>query len=659
MQYSTPCFAWAASLCVQTGVDDTLLDPASRALTFALTAMVNGSSFCAQATCDFYAVPVLRAYLALRTLAGPATVASWTTLLQSLDPAKTYELTGQNWELTAAAGEFIRMQQLGFSNGYANWSYWEARIGRLATLGTGGGFWEPNGQFQDNYNGEEQQIKTSPHAYDAFADGYTTLLLHIGYNSSAAPEQYPYAPYLGELMSRGVWTHALFQGPWGEIPVGGRSGQHQWNEALMAAQYELNAVAAMQAGDEQAACMLRRSARLSHASLRRWIREDGALQIVKNWVEDPTQRWGYESYSFFSQYNLLPMAWLANAYEAATDDDSILECATLADVGGVAFALPYSSFRKVFASTQGTYVEVMTGADPEYDSTGFYRVQFKGCAAAAAGRTSGGGAACPTTLGSLVGPTAAPPLNGAAPFNVATAIGGVWWNLAGDAPGTRHSLANHTLATVLASVFSPGPSNSPAQATFTVQYVLWGDGILVTEVYNVSPGLVQVTTALSVPGAAALFHLMASAATGTCASSPCTLMPPASPAEHAAVLAGDVEALLRVKPSQHLHVPDAPIFTGFGVQFPAFLYDGRTNYTVAVDPAGCNCTTVDGGAEGAVAYTVHPAPGRALSWAYNASLQVASRNGVVSPVYASEPVTGNSPSISFSVSVLRAAAAGA
>ena len=50
---------------------------------------------------------------------------------------------------------------------------------------------------------------------------------------------------LESITRRAAYTHALFQGPWGEIPVGGRSGQHFWNEALMAAQYELATTAAV------------------------------------------------------------------------------------------------------------------------------------------------------------------------------------------------------------------------------------------------------------------------------------------------------------------------------------------------------------------------------------------------------------------------------
>lgn len=676
MQYSTPCFAWASALLVQEGVDATLLDPATRALTFAIQSMYNGSAFCAQATCDFYALPVMRAFLTLRPLVSPSIVSTWTSMLQGLDPNKTYEFTGQNWELTAAAGEFIRMQQLGWTNSAGNWSLWEGRIARLATLGLGGGFWNPNGQFQDNYNGQEQQAVTSPHAYDAFADGYSTILLDLGYDSPSSPDSYPFRTYLEPLMrDRAPWTHALFQGPWGEIPVGGRSGQHQWNEALMAAQYEMAAVRAWKGGDNASACMFRRAARTSLASIRRWIRPaDGALQIVKNWFMDPKQRWGYETYSFFSQYNVLPMAWLANAYvtTASGDNDAIPECSSLADTGGVAFALPYSTFRKVFASAQGTYVEVMTGGDAEYDSTGLYRVHFNGCAVGSGGGSSG--QPCATTVGSLMGPSAAPPLSASLPLGVASAIGGVWWSLPGDAPGYRRSLANHTLGTVLASIFTPAPGNSPESVAFTVQYILWAEAVLVTEKYSVQPGLVSVTSSLSLAGPSSLLALLHATAQGK-GEVGTVYMPPAKTEEEEAIRASDLPALLRLRPfGTSLPAPlrqtllegaagssgAGGAFQSFGLQWPAMLYDGRTNYTVSVNPGGCNCSIVDGGAsEGAIAYSVQPAPGHAVTWdALTPGLQVPTRNGLITPLYAAIPVASDSPSVSHTITIQRPASQG-
>ena len=77
------------------------------------------------------------------------------------------EITGNNWELTAAAGEYDRMVRRQWNNDPSsfNFTFWETRVGRLITvLGPGGGFWTPDGVFNDNTGAP----KVSPMAYDAF-----------------------------------------------------------------------------------------------------------------------------------------------------------------------------------------------------------------------------------------------------------------------------------------------------------------------------------------------------------------------------------------------------------------------------------------------------------------------------------------------------------
>ena len=76
-------------------------------------------------------------------------------------------LPGNNWELTAAAGEYDRIVKRGWNNDPTklNWTFWESRIGRLTSvLGEEGGFWTLDGIFNDNTGAN----KVSPMAYDAF-----------------------------------------------------------------------------------------------------------------------------------------------------------------------------------------------------------------------------------------------------------------------------------------------------------------------------------------------------------------------------------------------------------------------------------------------------------------------------------------------------------
>jgi hypothetical protein len=166
-------------------------------------------------------------------------------------------------------------------------------------------------------------------------------------------------PTYNELNRRGAIMSLLMQSPWGEVPTGARSSQHTWNEACSTVVFEYwaNVYAAsvsptavkhscarvslccdcgvccecgevccavlccpwyvpcgmtchgMQ-GNVSLASAFKRASALSLASLSRWKRPTGEWNIVKNRF-DPSLRHGYEDYSFFSQYNLLPASMLS------------------------------------------------------------------------------------------------------------------------------------------------------------------------------------------------------------------------------------------------------------------------------------------------------------------------------------------------------------
>ena len=97
------------------------------------------------------------------------------------------------------------------------------------------------------------------------------------------------------------------------------------------------------------------------------------MYIVKNFFE-PELRFGFEGYSFHSQYNLMTAAVLATASVFA--DDSIPEGPTFAESGG--FVVTLATFHKVIANAHGLYVELDTNAEPFHDSTGLVRLHKAG-----------------------------------------------------------------------------------------------------------------------------------------------------------------------------------------------------------------------------------------------------------------------------------------
>jgi hypothetical protein len=355
IQYSTPCYAWAATALLGEEEPPNLLESAARALECALEELVFGGA--AEGHGDFFTFPILLAYEGLRERVPTERRARWEQLLREIEPRTAYryvlsdsatavQLPSPNWNVVAVAGEFLRYQA-----GFADQAFVERYLNLHVPLFTA------EGLYRDPH---------VPMAYDHFPRHFLAVVLERGYTGQ-------HREALEKLIDRGAWTSLLMQSPCGEWPTGGRSGQHQWNEAMQCVTYEVWARRKQREGDFVAACAFKRAARLALQAIRRWVRPSGELWIVKNRF-DPAVRHGYEYYSFHSQYNLLAASMLATAHLFA--DDSIPEGPAPADVGGFVLHLP--DFHKVIANAGGLYLELDTAADPSFNSTGLLRVHKVG-----------------------------------------------------------------------------------------------------------------------------------------------------------------------------------------------------------------------------------------------------------------------------------------
>jgi hypothetical protein len=346
-QYSTPAFALAAGVLCASGRNRSLLPAAVRAMETASADLAAGKA--ADGHADFYTVLLGHADKVLAPVAPGDAVRRWRDSLRAVVPATIYRVQPDapainNWNLVAASGEWLRTR-----DGYASTVEWiEASLARQM------GHVTADGMYRD---------PNDPMAYDHFARLWLLDLAEEGYRGA-------HAAALDTLLERAAWMSLFMQSPHGELPCGGRSAHHQWNEAEQAVTFETLARRVHARGDRVAAGAFKRAARLSLRSVARWIRPTGELWIVKNRV-DPALRHGYETYSFHSQYNLLAAAMLALAWQRA--DETIAERACPADTGGHAFSLQ-PAFHKVFLGAGGYFVEVDTGADPHYNPTGILRV---------------------------------------------------------------------------------------------------------------------------------------------------------------------------------------------------------------------------------------------------------------------------------------------
>ena len=117
IQYSTPCFAFAAATVATTGVAPEYLEPAMRALDSALWQLGGDASkmHCASGHSNFFTFPSVKAFDLLKPHAAPARLANWTLWLNQMNPFG-YAATEGNWGLVAVAGEFDRMVLHGYGN---------------------------------------------------------------------------------------------------------------------------------------------------------------------------------------------------------------------------------------------------------------------------------------------------------------------------------------------------------------------------------------------------------------------------------------------------------------------------------------------------------------------------------------------------------------
>jgi hypothetical protein len=449
IQYATPAFANAAAVLVVHNNRPDLLESSSKAMDWATRRLAERKA--ASYHEDFYPTMIAHTYRLLKPHVPSERVARWESDIRRINPYQTYRMAmgSMNWNIVSLSGEAM-FQNLGLRK---NSAYVKESL-----AAQGYHFKSPYGLYLEG-----------PMAYDHFPRIFLADILAQGYAG-------PYSKELGEALNRAAITSLFMQSPWGELPAGGRSAHHQWNEAEQCVTYEIYAAKAQKEGDEQLAGIYKRAAHLALASMQRWVRPSGEMQIVKNWV-DPAKRHAYEVYSHHSQYNLLPMAMLANAYKYAASTETVAERPAPADQGGYILEIP--ELHKVFANAGGTYVELDTKGDSHYDATGLIRVHAKGVS---------------PQLGPSDSVLAHPTYNSPNPAPYSSGIGAAWQK----ADGSWQTLGGID-SKAIKNVTVKALEQLPGRIVFDVTYEGDFGGIArVVEHYILMPSGVELTT--EVPG---------------------------------------------------------------------------------------------------------------------------------------------------------------
>ena len=354
-QYSTPCYALSVALLNAAGriTESDLFDSGVKAMSCAVDEMYENR--CAHNHGEFFIQPIMMAMDLYEGVVPDELSVEWKNKIATVDPYLLYKdnlnrkKKCYNHNVVALAGEYLRVRK---------------------GIDFGGEFFERHMKHQEQYmsdNGMYIDNPTNPPmVYDEFTRQFLASIMVEGYDG-------PSHDFYCDRLLNGAWTSLFMQSPYGEVPCGGRSAQHIWNEAAAAVTYEIYAAQYQAAGRSAEARAFKRAAHKSIQSIMRWGRPDGSGYIVKNRYPIEAMH-GYESYSAQSQYNLLACWLMAVAYLYA--DDSIPEAPAPSDVGG--YVIPMTDvYHKVFANAAGNYVEYELSADPRYNATGIVRIHLK------------------------------------------------------------------------------------------------------------------------------------------------------------------------------------------------------------------------------------------------------------------------------------------
>ena len=311
---------------------------------------------------DFWMRELATAFMALEPIAEASRLEGWRRDLARVDPERAYRDARPdgrgldrlgNWAVYGAVGEFLRevagfapAQDFLWGRGFFD-KYMPAQRGHFTE----------NGMYRD---------PNDPMTYDITTRLQIATALVFGYSG-------PLRDDLNELLRRGGLTQLLYVSPEGYAPFGGRSSQFQFQEAILSALCELEA-RRYRRSDPRLAGAFKRQARLSAASVRRWVLDSRPFRCIKNGF-DPAAGHGNDSYARYSGYGVLPASFFGLA--AIFADDDIPEAPCPAESGGFVLELR-GAFHKVFATCGGTQVEIDTRADFEHDATGLGRFTRSG-----------------------------------------------------------------------------------------------------------------------------------------------------------------------------------------------------------------------------------------------------------------------------------------
>ncbi len=313
IQYSTPYFANAVGTLISSGRALDLLPNGIIAMNSATQDIAYGSDSIPDNHGEFFLAPLASA-IPLYTLHVTADLINlWQKRLEK--PVEDIiRNRDHNWRTYAMKGEWLRAK-----NGYVD------KTNAISWIEDS---WKTSQKprFQNNtlnfYHDETSDPDTWP--YESAARGNLLAMLAEGYSGSSAFE-------MSGILQQASKNSLLLQDPTGQGIAGGRTGNHTWNDIVLANSYETMAEIMNGKGDTRLAGQFRRAAALGFKSALRFQRDDGTFSVTKNHF-DPKLEVRYAGYSHFTNYNGYMMFHLSESFLRHTS--SIAEQPAPNEIGG-------------------------------------------------------------------------------------------------------------------------------------------------------------------------------------------------------------------------------------------------------------------------------------------------------------------------------------
>ncbi len=284
-------------------------------------------------------------------------IETWKSCLKALRPLETYnciamgpDVPTSNWAAFSAASEAVRNAYLGVNE--QDFIDLELASQTVSI--------NENGRYLDPYQ---------PELYD-----YVTRLqlsVPLYFNRAGKHEA-----VLDTALKKAGEISLYLQSVTGEMPFGGRSNQFLYNEAVLAAVFEYEALRHARQGNEKKAGEFKAAARLAAERLLTGLEEMPGH--VKNF-HDPAEHFGCEYYAYFLKYMTTVASYTYNAYLYA--DDSIVPTECPAESGGFVYETD-DDFHKIIINNGGYFLQIERDANFHYDANGLGRLHKSGVPAA-------------------------------------------------------------------------------------------------------------------------------------------------------------------------------------------------------------------------------------------------------------------------------------